>query len=221
VKTFVDVGASLGQYTLLASRCIKGGTIYAIEADPVRFEELERNCVRWAGESGNEIVPLHAAAADREGPVTFYVTDSPVSGGLSRREQAGAGPSWREVTVQAATLDGLMAGRSPDFVKMDVEGGELCALRGARSILEAGRTLFLVEIHSWGGGGGQQGPKEVRQFMASFGYRAVPFHGPTLFVKEMAAAPGPVWWVRLRGLVRSVLSRLAPDCVRRWRADRG
>jgi FkbM family methyltransferase len=184
VKTFVDVGASLGQYTLVADRSIRGGTVWAVEADPVRFEELERNCRRWEAESANRIVAVEAAAADRDGEASFFVTDSARSGGLFRHELGGPETHWREVTARAVTLDTLLGGRRADFVKVDVEGGELRVLRGAKGILRAGRARFLVELHGWTDPEGQSNPDEVHAFMASFGYRAVPFYGRLLFVKE-------------------------------------
>jgi hypothetical protein len=52
---FVDIGASLGQYTRAASRAMHSGRVLAIEADPVRHEELARNAVRWAAETGCRI----------------------------------------------------------------------------------------------------------------------------------------------------------------------
>ena len=40
------------------------GKIYAIEADPIRFKELERNCKKWERMSSNKIIPIHAAVSD-------------------------------------------------------------------------------------------------------------------------------------------------------------
>src|SRR3989304_10048968 len=60
---FVDVGASLGQYTYHANRALRNGRIYAIEADPVRYEELEKNCAKWQAESTKIITAVHAAAS--------------------------------------------------------------------------------------------------------------------------------------------------------------
>ena len=44
VQVFVDVGASLGQYSYYVNKKIRNGQIYAIEADPLRVEQLEINC---------------------------------------------------------------------------------------------------------------------------------------------------------------------------------
>lgn len=47
VKTFVDVGASLGQYAYFSGKIIKGGRIVCVEADPVRYERLNQMAHEW------------------------------------------------------------------------------------------------------------------------------------------------------------------------------
>ena len=63
-KLFIDIGASLGQYTYFANKVMLGGEIIAIEADPIRFEQLKHNCQKWEFESGgrNRLTPVQAAA---------------------------------------------------------------------------------------------------------------------------------------------------------------
>jgi FkbM family methyltransferase len=189
--TFVDVGASLGQYTLFASRILRGGRILAVEADPLRHGELARNCERWSAESGNTISAVFAAAAGRDGDTAFFVTHSNVSGGLFPHPIAHQRVEWDEIRVPARTLDTLCEGFSPDLVKIDVEGGELAVLQGARRLLRQGRTRFLVELHGWIDAEGRQVPREVRALMREHRYRAAPFHGQTLFVAQTAE------WLRL------------------------
>ena len=46
-RTFVDVGASVGIYTFHANDHIHGGRIYAIEPEPVRYDELKKRCMKW------------------------------------------------------------------------------------------------------------------------------------------------------------------------------
>ena len=84
-RLFVDIGASLGQYTLMASRCMREGRIIAVEADPVRHEELARNATRWSTDSGRAIDAVFAAVGDKRGEVSFFTTNSNVSGGLFPR----------------------------------------------------------------------------------------------------------------------------------------
>jgi FkbM family methyltransferase len=190
---FVDVGASLGQYTLTASRCMRGGRIIAVEADPIRHEELTRNAARWSGESGRRIDAVFAAVGDSAGTVSFYTTQSNVSGGLFPRPAAD-GPAWQELTVPSVTLDDLCGDEVPDFVKADIEGAELRMLRGARRILAHGRTAFLLELHGWNDPQ-DRGAESIPDFMRRHGYHAVAFFEHTLFLplgatylREKAAA---------------------------------
>ena len=150
VKVFVDVGASLGQYTFFANKHIQGGQIFAIGADPVRFEELKENCRKWESESAsnNKLTALHAAASDLDGKTMFFVTNSNVSGGLFKHNAAQA-VDWHEIIESCYRLDTLFGDRGPDLVKIDVEGGEPRVLRGATAILREGKAGFLIETHDW------------------------------------------------------------------------
>jgi len=67
VKIFVDIGASLGQYSFHANKHIRGGHIFAIEADSIRFDELKNNCRKWESLSNNKLQALHAAICDKDG----------------------------------------------------------------------------------------------------------------------------------------------------------
>lgn len=198
-RLFVDVGASLGQFTLAASRSMPGGKVIAIEADPGRFDRLKSHCAEWAQSAACAIQAVHAAASDSDGTATFQTTNSSVSGGLfqhdlSHLSQGKAGDvRWREVSVPARRLDALVGNAVPDLVKIDVEGAELRVLRGASGLLAGGRTRFLVELHPWPDPGGQSGPEDVLRFMRSHGYRAIPFAGKTMFVKSVA--PWELAWL--------------------------
>jgi FkbM family methyltransferase len=190
---FVDIGASLGQYTYYANEHMQGGTIVAIEPDPIRFEELQENCQEWELQSNNRLLALNCAVSNVDGQITFYTTDSNVSGGLfphevtrAALEDSGMGTvQWRAITVDCATLDTLFKDQSPDLAKIDVEGAELRVLHGATRILKEGKTRFLVELHgNWTDPHGQKDANEVAELMASCGYCPTPFHGRTLFAKR-------------------------------------
>ena len=85
-RIFVDVGASLGQYTFHANKIMQNARIYAIEADPIRFDRLQENCTLWQADSNNHIEAIHAAASDLDGSISFYSTESALSGGLFKRD---------------------------------------------------------------------------------------------------------------------------------------
>lgn len=213
-RLFVDIGASLGQYTFFASQHMQGGHIVAIEPDPLRFEQLERNCQEWSTASGNQVTALHCAVSDTEGQIPFYATNTSLSGGLFKHEVSESmlkasgldDLQWHDTIVDCHTLDGLFPGHGPDLVKIDVEGAELRVLRGASRILKEGKTVFLVELHgSWASPEGQDTSQEVVHLMQSFGYQHLNFHGRTLFVNRRSRMP---WTFFIKPTLRAMASKL-------------
>ena len=201
--TFVDIGASLGQYTRFANQVMKPGTrIMAIEADPVRFEELERNCSLWQQGSGVELEARFGAVTDREGPVRFYSTGSNISGGLFRHSTDASDVEWYEVGAPGFTLDTLFPDVPPCFVKVDVEGAELRVLRGAERILAARKTVFFIEVHSWPDPEGQANPEQVLAHMRDRGYHCASLRGKCVFHPEPMAALGLAARSKVRGAMR-------------------
>lgn len=174
VQTFVDVGAALGQYTYFANKIMSGGRIYAIEADPVRYARLAELCGKWEMSSNNKIVALHKAVSDTNEPIPFFVSDEDRSGGLFPVEGLqGMGEGqfeWREIQVEATTLDAMFSGGPPDMVKVDVEGGEYRVLSGSTNILAQGNTRFIVEVHPWGDPVAGRGPTDIFDLFADFAY---------------------------------------------------
>jgi FkbM family methyltransferase len=147
-RVFIDVGASLGQYTFYANQIMRDGQIYAIEADPDRYAVLERRCAEWVQSGTNNITPVHAAAGDSHEPITFYVTKSQISGGffpVSERSD-----HYRPISVEQVTVDDFYEPGAQTFVKIDVEGAELRVMRGATRHLAGGHTSYLTEITWWG-----------------------------------------------------------------------
>lgn len=58
-------------------------------------------------------------------------------------------------------------GLIPDFIKLDIDGGELGALRSARRLLGEGRPALLVEVHS------AELERDCGQLMVDHGYRPI------------------------------------------------
>ena len=136
-----DVGANAGFYTLLASKLAgAGGRIFAFEPLPRNLEYLRRhlelNRVR-------NVTVEPVAVSATSGTARFRTAANASMGSLS-----GSG----EIEVVSASLDDLLlAGRvpMPDLMKMDIEGGETDALRGASRILAAHSCTIILSAHGW------------------------------------------------------------------------
>ena len=134
---FVDVGANVGSYTVLAA-AVCGARAIAVEPDPGSLTALKRNLRANAIEARVECV--EAAAGASVGVVRF------TSGRDTMNHVAAAvdGPA-REVAL--TTLDALVAGRRPALIKIDVEGYEAEVLAGASATL-ASEDLLAVMTES-------------------------------------------------------------------------
>lgn len=139
--TFFDVGSHVGYFALVASRCVgPEGRVVALEPDPSSFLRL---CDHVEGNGLTNVIPLQAAAWDEAGSVDF-ASSSALDGGVRGSVTVqGAGG----IEVESITLDELADVEAPDAVKLDVEGGETIALRGAKKLLAKRCTRWIVEVH--------------------------------------------------------------------------
>lgn len=132
--TVWDIGAHAGFFSLLFARA--ASRVVAVEANPATAARLRRNVEL----NRAPIEVVEAAVADAAGEVTFEVFPG------ARRAQSAISETGT-LRVKAITLDGLLERFGPpSFVKMDVEGAELRAIRAAPRLLDA-RPTFLVEVH--------------------------------------------------------------------------
>lgn len=218
IRVFVDIGASLGQYSRKISQIINNGFIIAIEPDPIRFGELEKNCKEWQIGSTNKIEALHSVISDVDGEINFYSTGSNVSGGLFSRdlnylpEEFREGIKWKEIQVKTYRLDTLFKSvfkeLKPDLIKIDVEGSELRVLRGCDNILSEGTSSFLIEIHGWADPEGQKNPSEIFSLMKSFGYGKINFSGRYFFTKNPIRKFPYLWFKGVLFSMKDVFRRI-------------
>ena len=87
------------------------------------------------------ITPCQVALSDAPGTASLFASGNRNSS-LFRRSHTA-----RSETVKVFTVDGLLAGTAVDFIKLDVEGAEAEALRGARTTLARFRPALLVSAY--------------------------------------------------------------------------
>jgi FkbM family methyltransferase len=142
-STVFDVGASIGICTVpLAIRLGQHGRIYAFEPLASNYESLLHNIKL---NNLANVVPVFAAVADKEGTVNMPDVDS---GNCSL-----ASESDHYSSVPAITLDEFAAQHcidSIDLMKIDIEGSETKALRGASRLLSSGAIRqILIEFNPY------------------------------------------------------------------------
>ena len=128
-----DVGANVGFYTLLASK--KAKHVYAFEPFPSNAAKLRRHLEL---NGIKNVTVVETAVSDRDGECTFTNTETSTMNHLS---DSGDG-----LRVRVSTLDSVDLPR-PDFIKMDIEGEEVKALRGASRLLSQTRPKIFLSVH--------------------------------------------------------------------------
>jgi FkbM family methyltransferase len=138
--TAVDVGAHIGYYTLLASRCVgPEGRVYAFEPHPQNYKKLQENAKRNAYRN---IALVPKAISHATGTAKLHRNGGSMGDSLYAPDTPQA-----SMSVDTTTLDDFFRSLGwPDvhLLKIDIEGGEWAALEGASELLRRSSNLCLV-----------------------------------------------------------------------------
>ena len=163
----VDVGANVGYFSILMSQIVgKQGQTIAFEPMPETVEVLRENIEVNHLEN---VVVVAAAASDESGSVEI------LSDATDRATKTASMVGYhvegqvQKTVVRSIRLDDYFDGsmRLPSLIKIDVEGAELMALKGARETIAKANPILIVEIHGWGSARSQ----EVMNLLSELGYR--------------------------------------------------
>jgi FkbM family methyltransferase len=131
---FLDVGANIGSYTLLASGVCKARTI-SFEPDPRSMRFLRRN-IDINGLNGRVVLEQAAVGAE-EGEVEFTLGRD--TGNHVTTKSAG-----QTQRVSMRTIDSVATATPPTMIKVDVEGYEAEVFRGARAVLSSPSLKAII-----------------------------------------------------------------------------
>jgi FkbM family methyltransferase len=133
---FVDVGANIGAYTVLAGST--GCKVVAVEPIEETFRWLRRNVdVNGLGSR----VELHRCGVGACQSKLRFTTSQDTVNHVCTSGEAGE-------EIEVTTLDSLLAGRRPSIMKIDVEGFEFQVLQGARETLQSEQLgAIIIEVN--------------------------------------------------------------------------
>jgi FkbM family methyltransferase len=150
VHGLIDVGASYGRVAGRLLRQFPAAKAWLFEPHP-DYETV----LTEASRKDTRLCPQFLAVGDREGTATLNITASPGTTSLLNPNTTLTASYATEAKVIArrevplVTLD-AWAARVPDrpieLIKLDIQGGELAALRGARKLLTTTVCLVYTEI---------------------------------------------------------------------------
>jgi FkbM family methyltransferase len=133
-----DVGANIGIYSQFLSRCVgPTGLVHSFEPSPDNFRRLSA-----ATRDLSNVRLTQAVVGERSGDCKLYVSDKL---NVDHRAYKADGDSRRAVSTKMVALDDYFKpGQRVDLIKMDIQGYELHALRGAQRVLRENTDINLL-----------------------------------------------------------------------------
>lgn len=180
-----DLGAFKGSHTFPIAQAVSGpgAAVHAFEPNPEMAAALRQ---RLAAANAPPVTLHELAAADLDGESDFVLAvDSPGYSGLKQREYDQPNMRTQVIRVRMARLDTLF----PDltrlaYIKLDLEGGEFGALRGATRLIERLRPAITFEFGHRSYGAYGVDPGEVFDWFAARGYVLFDIIGNPLLARE-------------------------------------
>lgn len=164
--TVFDTGAFMGQWTAHTAAVFPDANFVLIEPDPKSMRSARE---LLAGRTPTPTF-VEAAVGASAGTANLNIW-SPEAGQGSSLLGHVAGVPQQTVEVPVTTLDAIAAdiGRYPELVKLDLQGFELEALKGAARVLAEGR-IFMIEFGCLPAYIDRVSPRELLDYMYDSGY---------------------------------------------------
>ncbi|MEM6934032.1 MAG: FkbM family methyltransferase [Pseudomonadota bacterium] len=165
-RTFVDVGANVGLYSVIMSQAVD--RVHAYEANGALVREAEFNF-----RSNNVVGTVQQVAVSRKagtvvfGIVSRYAGDSAVIDGEGLQKDISEKKSVRSVCLD----DELQAVHGPVVLKIDVEGHEMAVLQGAKNMLKEKSCILQIEDFN----------ESADRYLGDLGYRRITKIGPDAY----------------------------------------
>lgn len=147
--TFVDIGANQGEFSLFAAKRLTVGQVYAFEPMTEMFDRLNRNV---EANGFHNVAAIQKGLWDEAASHVIYTCSEAFDDGT---QHEGLGTLFPDATrtepvetIHATTLDAVVDEQQlprVDVIKIDIEGAELRAIRGAADTLDRFRPTILVE----------------------------------------------------------------------------
>ena len=165
----IDVGASFGWYTVLLGNKVGGsGLVLAFEPIPENCSALKKN-IRENNLDNVKVMPV--ALGDKNIESKLYLPDIGISGSLELHDYRS---SYDEIECSVKTLDSIIEEEEInriDFIKADIEGGELAFLRGAVNSIEKYKPNVMLEVQESSTKLFDYMPDDVFKFMHNLDYK--------------------------------------------------
>jgi FkbM family methyltransferase len=161
-EVFVDVGAHIGKYTLVAAKLVgERGKVIAIEPHPLYYRVLQENVML---NNLRNVVTFNLAAWHKKDDLALFEGDATGQHSVKTNFSKGF------TIVRAEAMDNIVEILnlpSVDWVKIDVEGSEYEVVRGLQRTLSKHKPKIIVEVYPLNF---QKNLPNVKEYMRNYGY---------------------------------------------------
>ena len=181
-----DVGANRGDHTFQLATCVApSGQVIGVEAVPELAAKLNRDLATHYKHLADFTEILNFGAYDRDGTANFYSVPSQTGLG-SLMDRPNVGEQKVLIEVQLRRLDDLIKPiRAPlSFMKFDIEGAELFALRGAEQHIEIHKPVIVFEFDKVSAASFSYTADDMLRFFELHSYRIYDFFGNQMLTRE-------------------------------------
>jgi FkbM family methyltransferase len=170
-----DVGGSDGSTIIDFKKIFPESTIFSFEPYPEAYINLEKLTSTFS-----DVHTFPIALSDIETPTTFYVNKSKATNSLFKPKFTDSfidnhAVPENEIQIQQKTMDSFVLENNIaiiDILKMDVQGGELKILHGAKNALTQKKIRFILsEIWFLEGYEDQPLYHDIASYLSTFGYK--------------------------------------------------
>jgi len=143
-----DIGANIGYDSLLATLKDKSKRIVLIDANKVALTYAAQNLI--TNQLSLNKIFIVGAMTDKKGTMEFHTLGTAPAGSLFKDMSTSASMVHSSLIVSTDTIDNVIndTGIIPELVKIDIEGAEIIALKGAIILALGQKCKFIVEMHS-------------------------------------------------------------------------
>ncbi len=172
--TFVDIGGNEGYFSILASKKVGNtGKVWCVEPQKRLWQVILMN-VQINDCSNVQLLPF--AASDKKEGLEIILSPS-INTGSSTLIKDNRRGMWTRQSIQSTTLDSIfMSNNSPKIklMKVDIEGYEFFALKGAQNLLANKRIEnLIIEFHPAQLQALGQSAEQLEAYLNGYGYRDI------------------------------------------------
>jgi FkbM family methyltransferase len=166
-----DCGAFVGYYTAIFRMLVGSmGSVFSFEASLKNFDQVAR---LPALNDWRNVKIINCAVGPERTSIKFASLQGGASGPVGLVDGVRQDILQGVNTVQSCGIDELVesgAIKKPDFIKFDLETGEIFALTNGHTVFSKKRPYVLLELH------GKEALSAALQFLTDYQYAAAPVH---------------------------------------------